>query len=86
MMGLDADRQAVYVREVNVARGFKTGGRKPLSAAGPAIPMRFRFQRELVADLVEMAEETETTAAEIVRRVVEAEVRRWRKRTGRPPR
>ena len=69
-----------------MTKGFKTGGRKPLTEAGPAIQMATRFPRELVADLREMADETGEALSDIVRRGAEAEVKKWKKRTGRPPR
>lgn len=48
--------------------------------------MATRFPRELVADLKEMSEETGEPVSEIVRRGAESEVKKWKKRTGRPPR
>ena len=69
-----------------MTKGKKTGGRQPLSEAGPAVQMATRFPRELVEDLREMAEETGEAVSDIVRRGAEAEVKRWRKKTGRPPR
>lgn len=69
-----------------VARGFKSGGRKALSEAGAAIVKAVRFPPDLVEDLEAMAEETARTTAEIIRAGCELEVRKWRKRTGRPSR
>lgn len=69
-----------------MARGKKTGGRPPLSEAGPAVQVATRFPRELVEDLREMAAETGEPVSDIVRRGAEAEVKKWRKKTGRPPR
>jgi predicted transcriptional regulator len=66
-----------------VAKGFKTGGRKPLSEAGTAVPVRYRFPRELVQDLEEMAAALKRTTTAIVRQAVAAEVRKWKRRTGR---
>lgn len=62
------------------------GGRKPLTEAGPAIQMATRFPRELVEDLRAMSEQTGDPVSKIVRRGAEAEVKKWRKRTGRPSR
>ncbi len=69
-----------------MAKGFKSGGRKPLSEAGPAVVRAVRIPPDLAEDLEEMAVETGTPVADIVRRGAEAEVKKWRKKTGRPPR
>lgn len=66
-----------------MTRGFKTGGRKPITEAGPAVQMATRFPRELVDDIKEMSAETGEPVSEIVRRGAEAEVRKWKRRTGR---
>lgn len=62
------------------------GGRKPLTEAGPAIHVTGRFSRELVDALREMAADTGRTVADIVRAGAENEVKKWRRKTGRPPR
>lgn len=80
---LDSQSQSVYDRGAMVAKGFKTGGRKPLSEAGPGVSVRFKFPRELVEDIGAMAEEQARPVAEIVRHAVAAEVRKWKRRTGR---
>ena len=69
-----------------MARGRKTGGRQPLSAAGPGEQLATRFPRELAEDLREMAADTGEAVSDIVRRGAAAEVRRWKKKTGRPTR
>lgn len=69
-----------------MTKGKKTGGRQPLSEAGPAVQMATRFPRELVEDLREMSAETGLPLSDIVRAGAEAEVKKWRKRTGRPAR
>jgi len=69
-----------------MTKGYKTGGRKPLTPAGPAVLKAFRLPAEVMADLEEMSDETGRSVADIVRAGAEAEVKKWRKRTGRPPR
>lgn len=69
-----------------VARGFKSGGRKPLSPAGAAVVKAVRFPPDLAEDLETMATETGTPVADIVRAGADSEVKKWRRKTGRPPR
>lgn len=66
-----------------MARGFKSGGRKPLSDAGAAVIKAVRFPPNLLEDLEAMAADTGVSVADIVRRGAEAEVRKWKRRTGR---
>lgn len=66
-----------------MAKGFKSGGRKPLSGAGPAVVRAVRFPPDLAEDLEAMAAETGVSVADIVRRGAEGEVRKWKRRTGR---
>ena len=66
-----------------MARGFKSGGRKPLSDAGAAVIKAVRFPPNLLGDLEAMAADTGISVAEIVRRGAEREVKTWKKRTGR---
>ncbi len=77
-----------------VARGFKTGGRKALTEAGPAYPARFRLPLETMEALAAIAEKTGETQAVIVRRAIDRELerltraanRKTTKESGRPPR
>ena len=66
-----------------MARGFKSGGRKPLSEAGPAVVMAIRIPPDLAADVEAMAADTGESIADIVRRGARREVDRWKKRRAR---
>ena len=66
-----------------MAKGFKSGGRKPLSEAGPAVVRAVRIPPDLAEDLEQMAAETGASVADIVRRGAENEVKKWKRRTGR---
>ena len=66
-----------------MARGKKTGGRQPLSAAGPGEQLATRFPRELAEDLREMAAETGEAVSDIVRRGAQREVNSWKRKAGR---
>ncbi|MHB1045781.1 MAG: hypothetical protein ACYC4P_07175 [Thermoanaerobaculia bacterium] len=63
-----------------MARGKKTGGRQPLSAAGPGEQLATRFPRELAENLREMAADTGEAVSDIVRRGTAAEVAKWKRR------
>ncbi len=60
-------------------KGIRYGGRKPLSPAGPGLPVRFKFPRELVADLQELAEALGRPGADIVRDGTVKEVARLKR-------
>lgn len=66
-----------------MTKGYKTGGRKPLTPGGPAILKAFRLPPEILRDLEEMSAETGESVADIVRRGAESEVKKWKKRRGR---
>ncbi len=74
--------------------GERFGGRQPLSEAGPALPKTFRIAREVSEALAEAAARTGESEGEIVRRAIDRELERLRrrdersktKRTGRPAR
>ena len=60
-------------------RGYKTGGRKPITPAGAAVLLVTRIPRELKADLQAMARANGEPVSEIVRSGVAAKVARWKK-------
>lgn len=63
-----------------MARGFKSGGRKPLSEAGAAVIKAVRFPPDLMTDVEAMAADTGESVADIVRRGARREVDKWKKR------
>ena len=62
-----------------VTKGRKTGGRQPISPAGPAVQIGARLSRELAADLMKVAEAMGRHYADIVRDGIAREVARLKR-------
>lgn len=62
-----------------MTKGRKTGGRQPLTPAGPAVQIAVRLPRELAADLKAVAEKLDRPASDIVRDGTAREVKRLKR-------
>jgi len=62
-----------------MTKGRKTGGRGPISPAGPAVMIPVRFPRELVADLKATAKAIDRPYSDIVRDGTAREVKRLKR-------
>ena len=61
--GLTSLFRTFNIRGAMMTKGRKTGGRQPISPAGPAVHVGFRLPREVVADLKAVAEARSTAPA-----------------------